>query len=421
MENRISSERADLFDPNIYITMIFDIIGEVDSEKLILAINRAFTAFEATMSRIVLQADGEAYYDKLLVSSCTAKMTHLDWRSLISENEKNTFSLETGELMRVFVKPFNNKATVFIMAHHLVGDGKSIVYFIERIMKEFIGEANTFQKLNLITEASLPKESRLPLWIKLWVNGFNHPWKKNGQVFCFDDYYKLHKIYWENRESVILTQSFLSDQVNIIHKKATDAGVSMNSYIVAAFIKGNKNLNPIGLAVNARMDENRTMSNQATGISIDYTYNEGLSFERNAQEVHKRIYRKLNSPVKKYFILRFMQMFQPALIDSIMMHTYGLYNHKVTNKLSKIMGYTSGGRTAVGITNLTKLDIGNIYGNYHIENLYFIPPAVSYSKQTIGIASIESGMTVAYHCMSDTYDENKKLLFEDAMRILIST
>jgi hypothetical protein len=43
--------------------------------------------------------------------------------------------------MRVFVKPVINKATVLIMAHHLVGDGKSIVYFIESVMKTYIGEA----------------------------------------------------------------------------------------------------------------------------------------------------------------------------------------------------------------------------------------------------------------------------------------
>lgn len=420
MKNRISSERVDLFDPNMCITMFFDIIGEVETESLISAINKAFTSFEATMSRIVLLEDGEAYYEKMPVSACTVEITQLDWRSIISEYEKIPFSLETGEMMRVFVKPSEGKATVLIMAHHLVGDGKSIIYFIERIMKNFIGESHEFHKLRLITEDLLPKESRLPYLMKWWINGFNRRWNRTGQVFSFSDYYKLQKVYWKNRESVILTKNFLTEDVETIHKKAKAAKVSMNSYIITAFLKADKNLTPVGLAVNARIDENRTMSNQASGISIEYPYNEKLSFDRNAQEVHKRIYKKLSRPVNKYFILHFMKMFNPSLVDSIIMHIYGLYNNKVTLKLSKVMGYESGGKTSIGITNLTKIDIENTYKDYRIENLYFIPPVVSYSRQTIGIATTESGMTVTYHCMSDRYEEGKKLAFENTMRILLS-
>ena len=398
--------------------MFFDIIGKVDTEMLLLAINRTFTAFEATMSKIVLLDDGEAYYDTMPISGCTANITQLDWYSLIRENEKSPFLLETGELMRVFVKPLDCKTEVFIMAHHLVGDGKSIVYFIESMMKEFIGETCVFQPLHLITEDTFAKESCLQWWIKWWVSSSNRRWKKNGQVFHFTDYYKLQKAYWENRKSVILIENLLPEQVKIIHKKATNAGVSMNSYIITAILKVNKNLNSIGLAVNARIDNNRTMSNQVTGIAINYSYNEKLSFEKNAQEVHRRIYKKLNHPVNKYSILRVMSLFQSSLIDSIMMHTYGLYHNKVTENLAKILGYTSDSNNSFGITNLTKLDIDNTYNECRIENLYFIPPVVSYCSQVVGIATTESGMTVTCHCMSDTYNENIKLLFEDTMKVL---
>jgi len=73
----------------------------------------------------------------------------------------------------------------------------------------------------------------------------------------------------------------------------------------------------------------------------------------------------------------------------------------------------------LAITNLTKLDIDNTYKSLRIINLYFIPPVVSYSRQTIGVATTENGMTVTCHCMSDTFDENKKILFENAMKILL--
>ena len=417
--NRITAERADLFDPNIYITMLFDIIGRADTGALVAAIYRAYTGFEATMSGIALMPDGEAGYVKRTVSGCTVEITQSDWKSVVRENEKMPFSLETGEFMRIFLKPSEEKTAVLIMAHHLAGDGKSIVYFIERIMKEYIGEVNAFQPLHLLTQDALPDESRLPYMIKRWVNKYNRRWNKSGKVFGWYDYYTIHKTYWRKRESVILTESFLPENVERIHKKASVAGVSINSCIITAFLKANQNLRAAGLAVDARIDGNRTMSNQATGITVDYVYKERISFDKNAQEVHKRIYKKLKNPVNRYFILRLMPLFAPSLVDSILMHTHGLYQNRTSEKLSKIMGYTAEGSTSFGITNLTKLDIDNTYESLRIKNLYFIPPAVSYSRQTIGVATTESGMTVTCHCMSDTFDENKEILFENAMKILL--
>ena len=104
MINKIATERGDLFDPNIYINIIFDIIGGIDSEELIAAINKAFNGYEATMSKVVLSPEGDAYYEKMPLSGCSVKITNLDWDGLIRENEKSTFSIQTGELMRVFVK-----------------------------------------------------------------------------------------------------------------------------------------------------------------------------------------------------------------------------------------------------------------------------------------------------------------------------
>lgn len=68
------------------------------------------------------------------------------------------------------------------------------------------------------------------------------------------------------------------------------------------------------------------------------------------------------------------------------------------------------------MTGVTKLDIDNKYKNCRIGNLYFIPPVVSYSRQTIVVATTESGMTVTCHCMTDTCNEKGKLIFEDAMK-----
>lgn len=372
------------------------------------------------MSKIALSPDGEAAYEKMPVSGCRVEITHSDWKSLVRENEKKPFSIRTGELMRVFLRPLQDRTTVAVIAHHLAGDGKSIAYFIERALEIYAGKAAQYRPLHLITDHTFPEKSRLTRWMRWWVSAYNRRFTKSGRIFDWNDYDELHKTYWRGRQSVILTGVISRGQTEKIHAKAREAGVSVNSFLVTSFLRVDPALHAVGMAVDARMDGNRTMSNQASGITVDYTYDGRLSFEANARNVHKRIYRKLNSPVSRYFILRFMPLFTPSLLDSLSMLTYGLYENPVSKKLADVMGYTAAHSTSFGVTNLTRLDIAETYRDCRIENLYFIPPVVSYSRQTIGIATMENGMTMTSHCVSDTFDEKMRKRFDDAVKLLSS-
>lgn len=49
-----------------------------------------------------------------------------NWIEIVSQNEKNPFAIDKGELVRVFIIPSESNTQIMIMAHHLAGDGKSI-------------------------------------------------------------------------------------------------------------------------------------------------------------------------------------------------------------------------------------------------------------------------------------------------------
>ncbi len=46
---------------------------------------------------------------------------------------------------------------------------------------------------------------------------------------------------------------------------------------------------------------------------------------------------------------------------------------------------------------MTLLDIPAYYGNYETKNIIFVPPAVSYCKNVIGVSTINGRMTIVYH------------------------
>jgi hypothetical protein len=408
----------DLFEPNIYIQFLVQITGNPTSDALVSAIKTAFTANEATMSRIVQNKNGDAFYEQMEESGCKVSISKDDWMNIIRQNEKVTFAIEKGELMRVFVITSEDNIFLFIMAHHLVGDGKAVTYFIEDVMTVLSGESLGYKPMQLITNKSMPETSKLSLLLKIYVNSFNKKWKRTGHSFHWQDYYNIHEAYWKKYSSEIVFEYFSPKEINRIHAHAKEIGVSVNSYIATAFLEANRDNVKIGVAVNVRMDKNKSISNQVSGINVDYAFSDKKTFDENAQIIHKKVLYKLTKPVKKYFILRIIPLFTPSLIDSVLLYTYGLYHNKITQKLARIMGYAGEKKRKLGITNLTRLDISNTYGTYSLKNGLFIPPVVSYAKQIIGVLTMEDGMTISYHFMSDQDREKEFEFFQRAVRNL---
>lgn len=415
MKNYIDSERADLFEPNIYINFLVQVTGSPSSEELKDAIEVAFNINEATMSKIVIDNNGNAYYEKMIKSGCKVFITEESWRNIIKNNEKNPFAIDKGELIRVFIITCHEETYLLIIAHHLVGDGKSITYFIEDVMMSLCGNSLEYKPMKLIKKDSLLKEGISLVPFKLYANLLNKRWKKTGRKFNWNEYYDVHNKYWSNNSSEILFESFSEEEVRGIYSYVKNIGVTVNSYILAAFFEADKKNRTIGMAVDARLDKNKSMSNQATGISVDHKFCEKSGFDDNLIRIHRKVVNKLKKPEFKYFILKFIPLFTPSLIDSILLYTHGLYQNKTTEKLAKVMGYAGDKVRGLGITNLTKLDIPSTYGKYGIKSIVFIPPVVSYADHIVGICTLNNKMTITYHFMNHKNKNKESEFFKKAI------
>lgn len=140
-------------------------------------------------------------------------------------------SNDKGELVRVFIIPSEDKTQIVIMAHHLVGDGKSIIYFIKDIMNALSGIPLTYKPLTLL-ERNLPKKG-LPAIAKLYARYCKHKW--NNRPFTWQDYYHLHRKYWKSVSSDIRYETLSVEETQRIKDDARHIGCSVNSYIVTLF------------------------------------------------------------------------------------------------------------------------------------------------------------------------------------------
>lgn len=395
MKKYIRSERANLFEPNVYISMIVKLSGELSTKEIEQAVYKAYQANEATMSKIVLESDGNAYYDKVKTSGCKFIIDTRPWNELLYQSEITPFALNKGELVRIYLTKESNQTILFIHAHHLVGDGKSVLILLNDIISNLNHQPLTYKPMLSVDREFLEQRAKLPAMTKLYIKSVNKKWQKQAVSFTWDDYYSIHKKYWDRYSSDIKFKSYNAKEL----KAKCPDNVSINSYLITESLREHPECKVIGIPVSIR--ENNLMSNQVSGISVKYKYNSKRALEFNAEQIHKVIYKKLNSRIMKYFILLFMERLCPSLTDAVLLQSHGCIKNELAEKMSKVMGYAGDGGRDLGVTNLNKIDIKNTNEKLVIEDVLFIPPKVSYSKNVIGIATYKNKLNVCYHKMKN--------------------
>jgi Condensation domain. len=413
----IITERTNLFEPNDAIAMKFTILGQVEANRIITAFNAAVKANETLCSKVVLSENGDAWYELVKETHNFISIKDQDWMTVLEEQQKILFRIDQGELIRGFLFPGKEQSEVLLLAHHLAGDGKAIVYFIEQFMNALNEEDIPYKSLRTISVDEIPEKKKIGWSIGLYLRYWNRQWRKVGRSFSMEDRRLIHHLYWNKNQMSICCEHFSAKELEHLLSKAKKAQVSLTSYIITAFAKEIPEKIAIGIAIDGRLDKNRNLGNQTSGTEIVYRYHSGKSFQENAQRFQRILKRILSRSKSKYFVLYFMGKLQGSLIDSIYMQLSGEYHNHVSKSMAKICGYEEGKRY-YSFTNLMKLDIPDQYGKYKICDFIFIPPHISYGKRLIGIATLNQEMNLSYQLISDKNTEWEMNRFNKIMEEL---
>lgn len=389
MKKYITSERPNLFEPNAYISMVVKIEGNIAAEKLSEAVHAAYASNESTMSKVVLEENGNAYYEGLSESGCKIIIDNRRWEEIINHSEKQAFNIKDGELVRTFIITENDSLTLLVHAHHLVGDGKSILILLNDILNLLNGKRLDFKPMVLIDNNYLNKRAKLTIGARMLVNSVNRKWK--NIAFGWDDYYAVHEKYHSSHSSDFVIKTY---SVNELKKRCVN-GTTINSLLITEMLKSSPEIKVIGIPVSIRQND-KSISNQTSGIAVKYRYNKNRSFDENLAKLHNRIYKRLNNNNARYFVLLFVASLCPSLVDSVLLQTHGCYTDGLSVKMAEIMGYTDKNTRDIGVTNLGIIDIPTDYNSFKVIDIIFIPPKISYSKKIVGISTYGDRLTVAY-------------------------
>ncbi len=390
-----------LFDPNIYISFVITLKRKdnLTIEDIKEAIEKAYTQNETTMSKIVLD-NGEAYFENMPKTGCKVFIDQRDWADIIHESEKNTFKINEGEFVRTFIIDRKDEIHLLIMAHHIFGDGYSLVLLSQDILSNLAGESVEYKPLNNNAQEMLPSKIKYPFSKKVGIKLLNQQWKKTGRTFTWEDYFDIHEKFWKNRQSYI-EPATMSEELSEMKEKCKELGITINSYIVAKQLEKNPEYKIIGMPISVR-GNNRSLSNQVTVITFNYKYNTDISFEKNAKEIHNSLTDILNDTSKKYFIANSLSLFEPTLMDGGLMAQHAGYKNETAEKMISIMAMDGENKTQLGVTNLGKIDFKEKYDSFEVHNILAIAAPMSSTNDVVCVCTFKDKINLCYTFIKET-------------------
>lgn len=384
-----------LFDPNIYIAAVMTLKrkSDVSVEEIKQAVEKAYTKNETTMSKLVLD-NGEIFFENMPKTGCKVFVDQREWVDILHENEKNTFRIDEGEFVRTFIIDKKEEFRVFIMAHHILGDGQSLVLLAQDILSCLAKEEVEYKTLNNEDEEIVPSDIKYSFLKKAGIRLLNKQWEKTGKLFGWEDYYNIHEKFWKNRQTYV-EKVVLSENVQSIREKSKKMGITVNGYIVAKQFEKFPQYETIGMPISYRAN-NRSLANKVTIIKINYKYNTAISFEENAKKIYKNIKKTNENPAKKFFIAKSLGLFGFGLLDGALMAKYTGYKNKIAESVVDIIGMSGKNKTQLGITNLGNLNLRTEYDSFNVEEFEAMAASMSTTKQVLAVCTLKDKMNICF-------------------------
>ena len=160
---KLMAERFFLFDPSIYMNVIFTIDRVIPADKIREAIEKTYTQNQTTMSKAVLDKKGNLYLEEMKESGCHVYVDFRDWQEIRREQERIPFHVNEGEFLRSFIIPKENSTDVYLMAHHMMADGSGLLIMVDDIMNNLAGFPVDYKPTEVMRRRDVIRKGDLPL------------------------------------------------------------------------------------------------------------------------------------------------------------------------------------------------------------------------------------------------------------------
>lgn len=382
-----------LFDPSIYMKVVVTIEGEIGEEEICAAVKKAYTQNQTTMSKIVLDEEGRMYQEEMSETGCKVFVDKRDWQEILRENERKTFRIDEGELIRTFVIPRENETDIFLMAHHVTCDGNALFLLAEDILDNLQGKEVTYRRTEVLTKNFAINRGNLQFAEKLGLKSISRKWRKEKRVLGWEDYYKVHEEFWKNKESELLFNTIEGDELERIKAESKSSGVTLNSYLVAKLMEKYPESKKLGIPVTVR-GERRSISCLVSSATVCSNYDTQKKFEENLVSIDKDIKKEIGSEGAVYRIPQFVAYTDPALLEAAYYQNVLPLESKNVDTMARILGLYGAERCQLGITNLREVKFPSDYDRFKVTRVIPVAPLIATTERIFTISTYQEKMLI---------------------------
>lgn len=390
---KLMMERYFLFEPNVHMNVVFTVEGDVSAEKLKEAVNKAYTQNQTTMSKAVFDDKGDLYLEEMAQSGCHVYIDSRDWQEIRREQEKIPFRINEGEFLRTFIIPGGQNTAVYLMIHHMTCDGSGLFLLIEDIMNNLAGNEVAYKPTVVLTKRQTIHKGDLTFKERLFLKLLNRKWRKVKQIFTWEDYYKIHETYWKNKSSYVDMTVVEGEELKALRQECKDLNVTVNSYLMAKFLKDYPEYKNLGMPISLRNGE-RSVSNLVASLTVNFDYDQSKTFQENAVVLDQMVRPRLKDQRTRFHTPQFLAIMEPTLVDAALMHHILGYESELAKVMGGLVGYYGKRYTELGLTNMRVVDIPSQYGDYRIGSITGAPPSISTAEKVMGVFTFNDRMTI---------------------------
>lgn len=390
-------ERSFLFDPNIYMTVVVTIEGDVSEEEVCEAVKKVYTQNQTTMSKVVLDEQGKVYLEEMEETGCKVYVDKRDWVEILRENERKPFRLEDGELIRTFIIPRGKQKDIYLMAHHVAGDGGALLILAEDIFNNIEGRKVQYKPTKVITNEESMKRGNLNFLQKLGLKSLSQKWGEHKTIFGWNDYYKVHEEYWKNRRTEISFHEIEGNRLEELKAECKKLGVTINTYLVTKLMQEHyPDSKKLGIPISVRGEE-RSISCLVSSATPHAQYDTNKEFVENLVNIDKAIKKDLKSDGEVYKIPQFIAISDPTLVCAAYINdVLKNMDSAQVDRMADILGLQGGhDRVNLGITNLREITFSSDYKRFKVTCVTPVAPCIATTENIFTISTFNGKMLIA--------------------------
>lgn len=382
-----------LFDPNVYMTVVLTIEGDISEEELCEAVKKAYTQNQTTMSKIVLDEQGNVYLEKMAETGCKVFVDERDWQEILKENQKKPFRIDEGEFIRTFIIPKGKQKDIYLMAHHIACDGAGLFVLAEDIFSNLENEKVEYKPTKVLTKKAVIRKGNLNFLEKLGLKKLSQKWMEKKCVFGWDIYYKVHEEYWKNKETEIRFTTIEGSDLERLKEECKKYGVTVNSYLVTKLMQQYPESKKLGIPVSIRGEE-RSISCLISSTPVYCQYDTDKDFAENVQNINKIIKKELASKGAVYRIPQFAALTEPTLLHAGYIQNVIGYESPQVDSMARILGLYGDERYYLGITNLKEITFSSNYDRFKVTGVTPVAPLIATAEKVFTISTYNGKLLI---------------------------